>query len=105
MGVVREHSTRLCRVTGRKAIAWELTGNKPQKVNLPVVQPPSAADTVAFLAEIKPLLATKLFLQPGTNRMVKYLEYKVELDKQMPHEEDGDAAESLLDMFCPGDLD
>jgi hypothetical protein len=60
---------------------------------------PNATDIAAFLAEIKPLLSTKMFLQPGTNRMIQYLEYRVELEKQTPHEED--ESDSLLDMFCP----
>jgi len=96
MGVVRKHSTRTCRITGREAIAWELTGNRPQKVDLQVVPLPHATDIAAFLAEIRPLLATKMLLQPGTERVLKYLDFKVAQEKPTPTEQEEGG---ILDLF------
>ena len=33
LGVIKEDGTKICSITGRKAIKWDLTGNLPEKIH------------------------------------------------------------------------
>lgn len=99
MGVVRKHSTRLCRVTGREAIAWELTGQKPIKNVAKAPPTPKTADIETFLKEIRPLLAGQVFVQPGTQKVLEYLEYRAGNIPDSPVTEEEDEDGGILDLF------